>query len=83
MYEVYLTKSANKALKSLKGEIKERVRETIRKLGNFPVELDVKKLKGTKNKYRVRVGDYRILIELQKNIIVVIDILPRKVAYRK
>ena len=80
-YEVYLRRKAIKSIKRLPPDIKERVREAIMKLADFPLGLDVKKIKGTKNKYRVRVGDYRIIIELQKNMIIVIDVLPREKAY--
>jgi len=44
--------------------------------------LDVKKLIGTGNKYRVRIGDYRVLIELERDSIVVFAVLHRKRAYR-
>ena len=80
-YEVYLRRKAIKSIKRLPPDIKERVREAIMKLDDFPLGLDVKKIKGTKNKYRVRVGDYRIIMELQKNMITVIDVLPREKAY--
>ncbi len=82
MFKVYLTKTANKNLKSLENEAKERIKNALRKLIYFPDELDVKKLKGFKNKYRVRVGNHRIIIELHKDKIIVIDILPRRRAYR-
>ncbi len=80
-YEVYLRRKAIKSIKRLPPDIKERVREVIMRLNDFPLGLDVRKIKGTKNKYRVRVGDYRIIIELQKNMITVIDVLPREKAY--
>ena len=80
-YEVDLRRKAIKSIKRLPPDIKERVREAIMKLDDFPLGLDVKKIKGTKNKYRVRVGDYRIIMELQKNMITVIDVLPREKAY--
>ena len=80
-YEVYLRRKAIKSMKRLPQEVKERIRKAIMKLEDFPVGLDVKKIKGTSNKYRVRVGDYRIIIELQKNMITVIDVLPREKAY--
>ncbi len=83
MYEVYLTRNAYKSLKLLDEKIKDRIKEVLRKLTSFPEGLDVKKLKGFKNKYRIRVGDYRIIVEVQKGVIVVIEILPRKIAYRK
>jgi len=83
MFKVYLTKRVNKSLKLLNEEMKGRIKEALRKLVSFPDDLDVKKLKGFKNKYRIRVGNYRIIIELHKDMIVVIDILPRKTAYHR
>ena len=43
---------------------------------------DVKKLKGSKNEYRLRVGDHRVLFELVGKRIVVYAIGPRKDIYR-
>jgi len=83
MFKVYLTKRVNKSLKLLNEEMKGRIKEALRKLVSFPDDLDVKKLKGFKNKYCIRVGNYRIIIELHKDMIVVIDILPRKTAYHR
>ncbi|CDL79076.1 conserved hypothetical protein [Xenorhabdus cabanillasii JM26] len=41
----------------------------------FPlVDLDIKKLEGTKAKYRLRVGDYRILFELSGNEPKILDV---------
>ncbi|MBI4258193.1 MAG: type II toxin-antitoxin system RelE/ParE family toxin, partial [Thaumarchaeota archaeon] len=48
----------------------------------FSARLDIKKMKGYHNHYRIRVGDYRILFELrQGKTVVVYDVLPRKKAY--
>ena len=41
---------------------------------------DVKKLKGSQRKYRLRVGDYRVLFELQSNR-VIYDVGDRKDIY--
>ena len=60
MYEVYLTKNAYKNLKLLDEKIRGRIKEVLRKLTSFPDGLDVKKLKGFKNKYRIRVGDITV-----------------------
>ena len=43
---------------------------------------DVKKLKGSKNEYRLRVGNYRVLFELVGKRIVVYALGQRKDIYR-
>ena len=43
---------------------------------------DVKKLRGSKNEYRLRVGNWRVLFELVGNRIVVYDLGQRKDIYR-
>jgi mRNA interferase RelE/StbE len=42
---------------------------------------DVKKLKGFKNKYRLRAGNYRVLFELEGSCLVVYSIGDRKDIY--
>jgi mRNA interferase RelE/StbE len=49
----------------------------------FTPRLDIKKLKGYRNHYRLRVGEYRVLFELEKpDKIIIYAILPRKQAYQ-
>jgi len=42
---------------------------------------DIKKLKGFKDKYRLRAGNYRVLFELEGGTIVVYDVGDRKDIY--
>lgn len=42
---------------------------------------DLKKLKGFKNKYRLRAGNYRVLFELEGSCIVVYNVGDRKDIY--
>ena len=42
---------------------------------------DIKKLKGFKNKHRLRAGNYRVLLELEGACIVVYDVGDRKDIY--
>jgi mRNA interferase RelE/StbE len=42
---------------------------------------NVKKLRGFKNKYRLRAGNYRVLFELEGATIVVYDVRDRKDIY--
>lgn len=59
---------SRKALKQM-GAIDSRYRKTIvekvNSLASFPsVQLDIKKMKAVDNQYRMRVGDYRIIFEI-------------------
>lgn len=49
----------------------------------FSKGLDIIKLRGSKNHYRIRVGEYRILFELTPDkTIIVYAILSREAAYQ-
>ena len=52
---------ALKFISKLEKDSKERVFKRIRQLGNDPFSSDVKKLKGEKDVYRIRIGDFRVL----------------------
>ena len=82
-YEVFLTKSALKAFKQLPASFKTLIRDRLKDLESFPDVSNVVRLSGLQNKYRLRVGGYRILFELSDNRLIVFSILSRKKAYRK
>lgn len=81
---VFIDRKALKQLDKLPKNAQNRIGNAIDVLQNegFSKRLDIKKLQGLINRYRIRVGKYRILIELQAdNIIEVYAILPRETAY--
>jgi len=83
-YEVYFTRRAKKELDELELETRRRILDKLIILRDygFTARLDIKKLRGCKNHYRLRVGSYHILFELGKpRRIMVYAILPRKQAY--
>lgn len=83
-YKILLEKRVIKQLRRLNDDIKLRILDVLRIFRDegFSAKLDLKKLRGYKNHYRLRVGKYRVLFELQSDrTIVVYDVLPRKVAY--
>jgi len=85
-YEVYLTRKAKKDLDELDPKIRRRVLEALTMLRDygFTPRLDIKKLRGYRTHYRLRIGEYRILFELEKpRRVIVHAILPRKQAYRQ
>ena len=85
-YKIYLTGKARKKLDSLNQKSRRMILDTLSFLRDygFSRRLDIKKLKGFKNHYRLRVGKYRVLFELEKpDKIIIYAILPRKKAYKK
>ncbi len=65
--KILISRSALKELKSIPKNEREAIKDKISKLAYFPLaRLDVKKLKGHHNVYRLRVGDYRIIFEYIK-----------------
>lgn len=85
-YSVALTKSARKEFNSLPSKIQSRVTDVLKLLEINPFSdlLQIKKLKGEEHLYRTRVGDYRVVYEIRRNLvcIVVIKIGHRKEIYR-
>ncbi|BDZ71451.1 type II toxin-antitoxin system RelE family toxin [Methanobacterium petrolearium] len=83
-YKVFLDRKAQKNLDNMESDISDSITEKIVKLKTgFVPELDIKKLRGYSNHYRLRVGGYRVLFQLQKgHVIIVYAVLPRKKAYK-
>lgn len=70
-YEIELSNKAAKQLKKLSADIRDRINEKILELADNPRPSGVVKLENTGNKYRIRVGNYRILYEIQDDILIV------------
>ena len=86
MYEVILAdRKVEKALDDLPGAIFNRVKETLLSLGENPRQKGARKLKGKlEGVWRIRVGDHRILydIDSKAKVVLILDILHRRRAYR-
>lgn len=83
VFKVLIEKKASKQIESLSGDIRNRIIDALKELEKgFSARLDIKKLKGTKNHYRIRVGDYRILFVLESNITYVYDVSHRRNVYK-
>lgn len=82
-YRVIIPKPVQKQLNNLPSYTRTRLLAEIRLLQDNPRPNGVKKLKGYENTYRVRVGNYRIIYEIddRETIVLVLSSIHRKDAY--
>ena len=76
--EILYKHQAIKQIKLLDVTDKQRIKTGIE---NLPLG-DIKKLKGYTNSYRLRVGNYRVLFNLNDNTLEIVAVLPRGGAYK-
>ena len=83
-YDVQIMHRAQKDLDTLSGKLLSRLEQTILTLYNEPRPRDTKKLSGTESKWRIRVGEYRILYEIDdsRKLVRIYRIAHRREAYR-
>ena len=79
-YSILIKKKAEKELLRLQRNEIIKIREAINRLAENPRPHGSKKLTGSINEYRLRVGDYRILYTINDHIITIYIF---KVAHRK
>jgi len=80
-YELAFKPRARKDLKALPSKDLSRVLEKIENLTNDLVG-DVKRLTNYTPEYRLRVGDYRALFQIERETIVIYRVVHRREAYR-
>jgi mRNA interferase RelE/StbE len=71
IYQIEFTKGALKQLKKLPTDIKERIDSKILELADEPRPSGVKKLEGNDSLYRIRVNDYRVIYQIQDDVLLV------------
>jgi mRNA interferase RelE/StbE len=81
--KVIFSRKTIKFMDKLPIYIRNKIIETSRKLEKFPItNLDIKKLQP--KIYRIRIGKYRILFHIEKDIIVIFEINIRgRISYAK
>lgn len=73
-WEIEFLKSANKDFKKLDKQMKQRISDELGLLASESPTCDVKKLKTYKSTWRLRVGDYRVIFQRDKERIVLLVI---------
>lgn len=86
MYQVKTaSRRVEKEIADLPRGMRERVIEAIRKLGEDPRPRGARKLAGEmRGAWRIRVGDYRVLYDVddQEQVVIILAVLHRREAYR-
>ncbi len=84
-YQIKWKNSAKKELKSLAKEIIPKIIKTVESLAENPYPNGIKKMVGSNNTYRIRVGEYRIIYNIESNLLIIeiIKIGHRQGVYKK
>lgn len=82
-YRVDLTSKARRQFSVLPKDVQKRIDLRLLALAGNPRPAGVKKLQG-QDRYRIRVGDYRVIYQIQDEVllVLVVEIAHRREAYR-
>jgi mRNA interferase RelE/StbE len=83
-YEILIHHNAQKIIKKLPNNLIREILDSMNDLADNPRLTGSEKLKGYKNLWRIRVGEWRIIyaIEDERLIVVVVELAPRGQAYK-
>jgi len=84
-YEILWKKSAEQDLRSIDRQQITHIINTVESLSSNPFPPQHRKLKGSEREYRIRVGDYRVIyqVDFTSNVIIIYHIRHRREVYRK
>jgi mRNA interferase RelE/StbE len=82
---IEFTSSAGRDFSKLNREMQQRITAKVDGLADHPRPRGAEKLEGRENRYRIRVGDYRVIYEIQDEVLVVliVRIGHRRDVYRR
>ena len=83
-YQIEWKKSALRELKRLDRQVVPRIIAAVESLATHPLHDGVRKLQGSQQTYRLRVGTYRVIYELYESrlLVEIVRVRHRKDAYR-
>ena len=83
-YRLEFKPTARKSLAKIPTVHADRIRKALDLLGENPLPPGNRKIVGSEAKYRIRIGDYRVIYEIKDNqlVIFIIRIAHRKDIYR-
>lgn len=84
-YRVEITPAAERDIRRLPADVRSRVETKLRRLPDDPRPPGVQKLRGDVERYRIRVGNYRLVYDVEDALllVVVVGAAHRRDVYRK
>ena len=84
-YEILWKSSAERELRNIDSSTIPRIIEAIELLADNPFPSQCRKLRGSERNYRIRVGDYRVIyqVDVKTKVIIIFHVRHRKEAYHK
>jgi mRNA interferase RelE/StbE len=79
--KIEIRKSAIKDLKNISEPFKTKIHNKVLELKDFPNIQNIKKLTNFEPAYRLRIGNYRILFDVQDETIIIGRVLHRQSSY--
>ena len=82
-YEIIFTIKAAKDISKLEPEIKEKIGDALKRYSKDPLNYARKMVDPSLGSYRFRIGDYRVIFDIEGNEIIVLRVGHRKEIYRR
>ena len=84
MYEVIVPKNVQKDIDELSENLRDRIEEAIEDLAEDPRPNGVVKMKGSDSRYRIRIGNYRVVYDINdgKLLVLVVQCQHRREVYK-
>lgn len=70
-YKIIWKRSAVKELKSLPKEIIQKIYRAVTELSDIPFPAGARKLVGSQHSFRIRIGDYRVVYNVESKILTI------------
>jgi len=80
-FEIIWDNKASDEIDKLETLVSRRIVKKVKEMEDNPFSLDVKKLKGT-DAFRLRIGDYGVVFEIEGNTLLVLKVGHRKDIYK-
>jgi mRNA interferase RelE/StbE len=71
-FRIEFARAAEKDLRGVDRRYLSKILESIEGLQNQPRPQGCKKLVGSQNTYRIRIGDYRVIYEIEDSVLVIL-----------